>query len=236
MKKEQERNERRLKQEGSKLYRELGVPEDAAFEEIQEATQALLLRHEGDLKKKVQIEITKDKIMQLRLNQRLGGLLRENKEARASSYLEEDAKEFEKERKSGWEPPQWTQGLIVKPSEQWRDSCVIFFGGLSALGLFLPTSASGLQFFSFILGAGFMAQRGTPPAEPGMRYGERVGFHTFLSFAIAFVVYILSATVATSFTRAIPAIAENQINASVQNMIVCAAMGLTTAFVQPYRK
>jgi len=88
--KEREREARRLKQEGAQLYRDLGVAEDATFEEIQEATATLLARYEGDLKKKVKVEITKDKIMQLRLNQRLGGMMRENKDARASVYLQEE--------------------------------------------------------------------------------------------------------------------------------------------------
>lgn len=217
------------------LYRELGVAEDATFEEIQEATQNLLLRHEGDLKKKVKIEITKDKIMQLRLNQRLGGMLRESKEARADSYLKEDAEEFSKEKKE-FAPPAWTRGLIVKPSEQWRDNCLIFFGGSAVLGIFLPTAASGLKFMSFLLSAGFLAKRGTPPSEPGQPYRERVGAHTFLAFAFAFVMYVFSAALATSFTRGIPAIAENQIRDGIENIIVAGSLGLLTAFVQPYKK
>lgn len=88
--KEREREERRLKQEGAKLYRDLGVAEDATFEEIQEATANLLAKYGDDLKKKVKVEITKDKIMQLRLNQRLGGMMKENKDARASVYLQEE--------------------------------------------------------------------------------------------------------------------------------------------------
>lgn len=233
--KEKEREARRLKQEGAKLYRELGVAEDATFEEIQEATQNLLLRHEGDLKKKVKIEMTKDKIMQLRLNQRLGGMLRESKEARADSYLKEDAEDFKKVKKE-WTPPAWSRGLIVKPSEQWRDNCIIFFGGSAVLGIFLPTAAGGLKFMSFLLGAGFLAKRGTPPGEPGMPYRERVGIHTPLAFLFAFVTYVFSAAVAGAFTRSIPAIAENKIRDGIENIIVSTSIGLVTAFVQPYKK
>lgn len=232
--KEKEREARRLKLEGAKLYRELGVTEDATFEEIQEATQNLLLRHEGDLKKKVKIEITKDKIMQLRLNQRLGGMLKESKEAKADSYLNEDAVEFKKTKKE-FKPPAWTRGLIVKPSEQWRDNCLIFFGGSCVLGVFLPSAAAGLRFMAFLLGAGFMAKRGTPGGEPGQPYRERVGIHTPLAFFFAFVTYVLSAAFAAAFTRAIPGIAENQIRASIENIIVSGSIGLVTAFVQPYK-
>lgn len=233
--KEKQREARRLKQEGAKLYRELGVAEDATFEEIQEATQNLILRHEGDLKKKVKIEITKDKIMQLRLNQRLGGMLKSSKEARASDYLKEDAEEFEQKGKKEWQPPKWSRGLIVKPNTQWRDNCLIFFGGSAVMGIFLPSAAGGLRFMAFLLSAGFLAKRGTPPAEPGMPYKERVGAHTALAFFFAFVTYVLSAALAQSFTSAIPAIGENAIREGVENIIISGTLGIVTAFVQPYK-
>jgi hypothetical protein len=233
--KEKEREERRMKQEGAKLYRELGVAEDATFEEIQEATQNLLMRYEGDLKKKVKVEITKDKIMQLRLNQRLGGLLKETKEAKADSYLKEDADEFKKVKRE-FKPPAWTRGLIVKPSSQWRDNCIIFFGGSAVLGIFMPSAAGGLRFISFLLGAGFLAKRGTPPSEPGQPYRERVGIHTPLAFLFAFVTYVLSLAVASSVTGSIPAIADNKIREGIENMIVSLSIGLVTAYVQPYQK
>ena len=47
-KKEKERETRRIKTESAKLHRELGIAEDATFEEIQEATQTLINRAEAD--------------------------------------------------------------------------------------------------------------------------------------------------------------------------------------------
>jgi len=235
VRKENEREERRLKVESSKLYRKLGIPADATFEEIQEATQNLLASCD-DIKERVKIEIIKDKILQLRLNQRLGGLLKESKEARATGYLQEDAIKYEKRGKE-WEPPAWTRGLIVKPNEQWRDTCVIFYGTIAALGFFLPTAANGLQFFSFILCAGLMAQRGAPKAEPGMgmSFGDRVGSHTFLAFGLAFVIFVLTSAFTNAFLKSIYSIANNPIADSIQTIIVSTSMGLATAFLQPYR-
>lgn len=235
VRKEKERETRRLKQEGSKLYRELGVSEDSSFEEIQEATQKLISRYDGDIKKRVKVEICKDKIMQLRLNQRLGGMITSSKDARAQSYLKEDAEEFDNQKQE-FKPPSWTRGLIVKPEQQWRDSCVIFFGGSAVTGIFLSTAAGGLKFMAFMLSAGFLAKRGTPPSQPGMSYGERVGSHTALAFGFAFITYVLSAALATAFTRAIPAIAENKIREGVENIIVSGALGLVTAYLHPYKK
>lgn len=87
--KEQQRQARRLKVERATLHRELGIAEDATYEEIVAATDNLIARAGGDLKRKIQIEIAKDKILQIRLNERLVGLAAaQSKEARAQSSYE----------------------------------------------------------------------------------------------------------------------------------------------------
>lgn len=88
VKKEREREVRRRKVERAKLHRQLGIAEDATYEEIVEATDRLILAAGKDLKTKVQIEVAKDKILQHRLNERLAGLQAESKEARAMSSYE----------------------------------------------------------------------------------------------------------------------------------------------------
>jgi len=237
VKKETEREERRLKQEGAMLYRALGVAEDASFEDIQEATATLVARYDGDgdLKKRVNVEITKDKIMQLRLNQRLGGMTRENKDARANVYLKEDAEAYENQPKE-WQPPKWTKGLVVKPSPTWRDNCIIFFGGLSALGIFLPTQADGMRLLSLLLSAAFMAQRGTPEAASGTGMRGKVGKHTFLAFGLAFVTYVIIASIASTIANSIPGLDQSNFFFGLQNLIVASGMGVVTAFLQPYKK
>ena len=90
--KEREREVRRNKIERSKIFRQIGIAEDATYEEIVEATERLILAAGSNLKQKIQIEIMKDQILQHRLNERLNGLLAQeritNKEARAMSNYE----------------------------------------------------------------------------------------------------------------------------------------------------
>jgi len=88
--KEREREARRLKQERAQLHRELGIAEDATYEEIVAATDSLIARAGDDLKQKIKIEVAKDKILQLRLNERLKGLAAETKDARAQSTFESE--------------------------------------------------------------------------------------------------------------------------------------------------
>ena len=90
--KAQKSKERKLKLERSKLHRELGIAEDATYEEINEATEKMIALADGDLKRKIQIEVVKDKILQIRLNERLAGLTSDivTKDAKAQSGFETD--------------------------------------------------------------------------------------------------------------------------------------------------
>jgi hypothetical protein len=85
---EERRKAQKLRLERSALHRELGIAEDATYEEIVAATDALIARAEGDLKHKIKIEVAKDKILQIRLNERLAGLTRITTEAKAQSSFE----------------------------------------------------------------------------------------------------------------------------------------------------
>lgn len=87
-KREREREARRLKQESAILHRELGITEDAEYEEITAACDRLILEAGDDVKAKIKIEVAKDKILQIRLNERLAGLTETSMEARAQSNYE----------------------------------------------------------------------------------------------------------------------------------------------------
>jgi hypothetical protein len=96
--KEHKRKVRRNKIERSKLYRELGIAEDATYEEIVIATEKLLELAGADMKQTIRIEIIKDQILQHRLKERLDSLLSRSSssaspldaEARAMSNYEMD--------------------------------------------------------------------------------------------------------------------------------------------------
>lgn len=88
VRKEQEREARRLKIERTKLHRQLGIAEDATYEEIVAATDRLMAEAGDNMKEKVLIEVAKDKILQYRLSERLAGYIKANSEARAQSDYE----------------------------------------------------------------------------------------------------------------------------------------------------
>lgn len=86
--KERQREARRLKTERARLHRELGIVEDASYEDIVAATDNLIAAAGDDIKQKIKIEVAKDKILQIRLNERLAGLTEQNRDARAQSIAE----------------------------------------------------------------------------------------------------------------------------------------------------
>ena len=85
----QERTARRMRREVAQLHRDLGIPEDAPYEQVVSAADRSKLSTR-DPKKKLDIERAKDKILQLRLNERLAGLTSVNMEARSQSTHEKD--------------------------------------------------------------------------------------------------------------------------------------------------
>lgn len=92
---EEARKQRRLTTENAALFRELGLPEDATYEDVAAKTKHLielteeLPRNEG-IKKKIKIEIARDKIYQIRLNERIAGVRTEQEDAARVQKWEEE--------------------------------------------------------------------------------------------------------------------------------------------------
>jgi len=165
VKKEQEREARRYKMESASLHRELGISEDATFEEITEVTQNLIkaANEEGDVKKKIKAEIAKDRIMQIRLNERLAGLTKLTDDAKAQSRREEEEEEDEEvpeDKPKEWRVPRFAEGLIKKPDAAWRNQQIKVFGGMTALAMVLPPMANVCAMLNGYFAAGQLSRRG----------------------------------------------------------------------------
>jgi hypothetical protein len=87
---QKERMARRMRREVAQLHRELGIPEGAPYEQVVAAADRAILKAGRDVKQRLLVEKYKDKILQLRLNERLAGLASVNMEARSQSTHEKD--------------------------------------------------------------------------------------------------------------------------------------------------
>jgi len=203
VKREQDRRARQLRRETATYYRELGIPEDATFEEINEATENLKKKFRDDMKKQIKVDVLKDKIMQLRLEQRMGGLMTVSSEARQDTTLTKRAAEYRRKKLLVLpSAPKWTRGLVVKPNEAWRKTCVTMFGPMAIAGFILPNVSTGLTFFALAIGAGLMGSRGARDEfnvnARGMR-GARseLGWHNFQAFGFALTIFFFAYATST---------------------------------------
>lgn len=195
--KAQKSKERKLKLERSRLHRELGIAEDATYEEITAATERMIARADGDLKRKIQIEVTKDKILQIRLNERLAGLVSDivTKDAKAQSGFEASGNDLEdalaedkKNKKKEWNAPAWTNGLIVKPDRKHVEGQVRLWGALSLIGLALPPFISYSNRFTWLVFIAQLSFRGMPKDQVSgggmaMNFGSGPGSKKHLKVA-----------------------------------------------------
>lgn len=242
VKKEKEREMRRLKLERSSLHRELGIAEDASYEEIVEATDSLIAKAGGNLKKKIQIEVAKDKILQIRLNERLAGLSEISKDARAQSIHEvegtEEAEEGKKEKKE-WNAPMWTKGLIVKPDEEHRNKQIKIWGIATFIGLALPPAQDYLGRFTWLICVAQLTFRGMPRDQlegggVGMSFMRGSGgSHRKVAWLLGFLTWVFGAVAVYGL---MPAWAKSQrwtpsVAFSLQNLI----FGVACSYLQPYK-
>mmetsp|Transcript_922 Transcript_922/g.2344 ORF Transcript_922/g.2344 Transcript_922/m.2344 type:complete len:309 (+) Transcript_922:221-1147(+) len=246
--KAQKSQERKLKLERSKMHRELGIAQDATYEEIVEVTQRLI-DDASDRKRKIQIEVMKDKILQARLNERLAGLVSDIVSDDAMAQGDESTLEGEKaiaelkdkKKPKEWNAPAWTQGLIVKPDQAHVKSQVQIWGIMSLMGLALPPFIQYANRFSWMVCVAQLSFRGMPKAEGGgggfgvMRMGGGPGDkkHLKVAWLLGITITIVGAVVTYGFMpswakghRMSPTIAF-----AMRNFIY----GVTCSYLQPYK-
>lgn len=246
--KAQKSHERKLKLERSKMHRELGIAQDATYEEIVEVTERMI-EDTGDRKRKIQIEVMKDKILQARLNERLAGMVSDIVSDDAM-YQDNESNEAEeamaalKEKKAPkeWNAPAWTNGLIVKPDKAHIKSQVQIWGVMSLLGLALPPFIQYANRFSWMVCVAQLSFRGMAKQEGGgggfgvMRMGNGPGDKKHLKTA-----WLLGITItifgAVATYGLMPQWAKGQrltptIAFAMRNFIY----GVACSYLQPYKK
>lgn len=158
-KKEQAPSESEVAKELATHYRTLGVPMDATFERIAEQTDLLKSKYTGDMKKVKMIEIAKDRIMELKLQQRMQGSL-----AVSSGAVEYDTSReaWEKRGKKRKLPPPllYISRMYCPPNKQELQRFAIYFGGAAAVGIGLPRMSSAVTGLSCMLAVSMLYSRG----------------------------------------------------------------------------
>jgi len=247
--KAQKSKEHKLKLERSKLHRLLGIAEDATYEELNEATEKMIERADGDMKRKILIEVTKDKILQIRLNERLAGFMSDivTKEAKDQSRFDTDGNTLEDElndakeaKNKDWEAPAWTKGLIVKPDAKYITKQVRLWGVLTAIGLALPPFIAFGNRFSWLICIAQLSFRGMPQNQQGsggmaMDFGgsggkSHIKVAWLLGLTVTFFGFVLTYGLMPSWAK------NQRFTPFCVSAVRNAIYGTACCYLQPYKK
>jgi len=139
---------------GINPYRMLGVGEDATYEEVEAAVARLSIKYGQDQKKLMQLAVSKDKIFEERLAQRMSGSFKGK--VKVSPYERPVVK------KPLFTIPEWARNSVALPTKKYLKRTSILMGVFVGLGFLTPTLASSCMAMAFISAAGFLFNRGLP--------------------------------------------------------------------------
>lgn len=241
---EREREARRLKVESAKLHRELGIAEDATFEEIVEATDALMARAGDDAKKRIKIEVAKDRIMQIRLNERLAGLTKLTSEAAAQSAAEagnyqDDMDDIKESKKAGElldDPPGFLGDIIKKPDDAWRQKQVKQWGLLTAVCLVLPPLAAQIGYLNWIIAGAQIMNRGVPEGDRFEMEERGAKKSKTKSFLIALGIWFATKVLFGFLSEIFPSLLVNKMAVAMETVWLNFNLATATLYIQTYKE
>lgn len=234
--KESQREKNRLRYEASKLYRELGVAEDANYEDICQAAKNLEMRYEGDIKAQIKVGIAKDKIQQIRLSQRTAGMFLEASDAKAEEWLEKSAKASGKPVRNSEDKPDGIFGgyiSIVKPNAAWRQRVLVLYSIISGIGWVFQGMAGPLSLSNWLWTAGLLSLRGRKEEGP-IRMGRRrmMDKKQVVAFPLGFLIFVVGYSLGNFVTSVVPTLTGNKIEKPLQCLILCMFSGISVMYIQ----
>ena len=138
-------------------YRLMGLDIDATYEEIERSFDNLLLQYSGEPKKKIQLQVAKDRINDDRLRQRMAGGLK------SFSPVVDPF-----DRPEGPKPlitiPPFLQGVMELPDKETLLKNVVVFGIIGLLPLITASWAPTSVTLGFAISLYLLYNRGVPDA------------------------------------------------------------------------
>lgn len=260
---ETKRAQRRLTHANAALFRELGLPEDATYEDVADKTEYLisltedLPKNEG-IKKRIKIEISRDKIYQIRLNERISGVRAEQEDAARVSKLEDEGMDgliamtsdsvddIVKPKQKLRIPVisglvEYIQSIIVPPDESWRKRQIMVWGLSTLVCLINPPLTEGFARVNWLPAGGMMGYRGMPGMEDlGSGYnpfrGKRNKSHQVKAMGIAIFGWIVARSLAETVVSKVPALALSRSAVWYKFAVTQVTLGLLVSYIQTYKE
>lgn len=136
------------------LFRMLGLPEDADYDQVNAAYEALAAKYAGETKRLIKLQVAKDKILDYRLRQRMSGALK------VSEVFGED-RIVEKKKPLITLPP-FLESVMELPSKQMLTKNAIVFGAIGLLPILSLSWASTSVSLGFAAALYLLYNRGAP--------------------------------------------------------------------------
>eukprot|EP00579_Thalassiosira_antarctica_P004780 CAMPEP_0201884094 /NCGR_PEP_ID=MMETSP0902-20130614/16467_1 /ASSEMBLY_ACC=CAM_ASM_000551 /TAXON_ID=420261 /ORGANISM="Thalassiosira antarctica, Strain CCMP982" /LENGTH=325 /DNA_ID=CAMNT_0048412985 /DNA_START=61 /DNA_END=1038 /DNA_ORIENTATION=- len=260
---EEKKIQRRLTIENASLFRELGLPEDATYEDVAAKTKYLIeltaeLPKIEAIKKKIKVEIARDKIYQIRLNERIAGVRTEQDDAARVQKWEEEGldgliamttdsvDDIVKPKKKLRIPVisglvEYIQSVIVQPDDAWRKRQIIVWGASTLVCLVVPTLTEGFARVNWLPAGGMMGYRGMPGMkDTGNGYnpfrGKRNKAHQIQAIGIAVLGWIVAKSVGQNVVASVPALAASRSAEWFKFALVQGMMGTLCLYIQTYKE
>jgi len=149
-------------------YRQLGVPEDATYDEIMDAYIKLSEQYQNDPARMKKIDTAKEFILNERLKARMAGALR-------PTVVDSPFDEKPVVRIPPWViAGEFISKIFEMPTLSYTGRVLITVGGLCAAAWFSPRTAGTVLMLQTVSGAAFVYNRGTPdvPRDDMGQIGE----------------------------------------------------------------
>ncbi len=138
-----------------------------------------------------------------------------------------------------WNAPKWTQGLIVKPDEKYRNEQVRLWGIITAIGAVFPPAQEYMGRFTWLVCMAQLTFRGMPREETemggvGIAFGRGgKGSHRGVAALLSVSIWIVGAIITYGF---MPSWAKGRrwtptLAFAIQNLI----FGVSCSYLQPYK-
>jgi len=170
--------------EGAALFRTLGVAPNAEFPEVTRAVNELKEKYKDDKKMCMKLEVTKDKIMELRLKQRTQGSLAVTS---AAAKVDRSTELFEKtklKRKVQASTPRWVKRLPLMWKPWWKIKEIkngqerkwavahfkqsqAFLLGFEVVSILVPIAVGAVKYFAPIYFFFHLVAKGKEPVVRG---------------------------------------------------------------------
>ena len=222
------------------MFRELGIPVTATYEEVKECTDRLIELYKNDVKKRIQVEVARDKIYMIRLNESIESVESSKKSERMAAPEDdyEVAAPFRIPVLSGL--VEYAQSIYKPPDDKWKNRQFIIWGLSTLFCLINPPMTESFARVNWLAAGGMMGYRGMPGMEnkePGYNpfRGRRNKAHQVQAMGVSIAIWVVAKWLAESVVMKVPAMVASRSCEWFKFAIVQGLLLLSCLNIQTYK-